>query len=195
MATQMPAEGVMVLDPADDRVQKIGRAIGSPLAGDIIQAVSQKPRTLSAISESLKIPLNTAKYHVENLVDADLVEVVETRYSVKGRVVKIYGLKNQIVIVAPKSVDLRAFARKYSALFLVTLAGTVAIMAWQSSIFSPTPSGLLSTPMEMGIPPAPQSSPLLSAFPGLALAFLAGGILIILSMLVWELYSMRREIS
>lgn len=192
MAKHMPAEGVMVLDPADDRVQKIGRAIGSPLAGDIIQAVSQNPRTLSALSECLKIPLNTAKYHVENLVNADLVEVVETKYSVKGRQVKIYGLKNQIVIVAPKSVDLRAFALKYSALSLITLAGTVAIMAWQRTFSSEAPPDLLTVPLKNGMPPALETQLTLPAGPGLAMAFLAGGILITLSMLAWELYSMRR---
>ncbi len=69
--------GVTVLDPGDGRAQKIGRAIASPLAGEILQDFTGGPRTLSAVADALRIPLNTAKYHVENLVAADLLGAVD----------------------------------------------------------------------------------------------------------------------
>lgn len=47
--------------------------------------------------------MTTVKYHVENLLDAGLISVAETRYSVKGREVKLYSLTNQLLIVAPGS--------------------------------------------------------------------------------------------
>ena len=56
---------------------------------------------LSDIAERLGMSLNATKYHVENMMDAGLLEISNTRYSVKGRKVKIYRMKNQIFIVAP----------------------------------------------------------------------------------------------
>ena len=60
---------------------------------------------MSDIAEQLGGSLNATKYHIENLMDAGLVEISNTRYSVKGRKVKIYQMKNQIFIVAPSMTE------------------------------------------------------------------------------------------
>ena len=69
---------------------------GSQTASDILQFLAENKKSLTEITDRLAIPLTTAKYHIENLLDAGLISVAETKYSVKGREIKIYSLTNQL---------------------------------------------------------------------------------------------------
>ncbi len=118
---------VVVLQPGDSRAQKIGKAIASQTANDILLLLQNRLMTATDLSETLKIPMGTVKYHIENLLDAGLLEVREKKYSVKGREVKIYGLKDQLLIVAPKVQNIRSILLKYASLFgIIGLASLAA---------------------------------------------------------------------
>ncbi len=105
---------VTVLEPGDERAQKIAKAMASQTANDILSLLSSGAISLSDITEKLKIPLTTAKYHIENMLDAGLITVSETRYSVKGREVKMYALTDQLLIVAPKKTNIQDLLLKYT---------------------------------------------------------------------------------
>ena len=63
------------------------------------------------------------KYHLENLLAAGLVEISNTRWSEKGREMKIYAVKDQVVVFAPrKTADVKGIVERYG-----TIAGVVAI--------------------------------------------------------------------
>ena len=121
------AENVLVLEPGDERAQKIAKAMASSLAGDILQFLADGPKSLTAITEKLQIPMNTAKYHVENLLDAGVIAITDTKYSIKGREVKLYSLTDQLLIVAPRRVDVRSLLLKYASLFGIVAVSTLAI--------------------------------------------------------------------
>jgi DNA-binding transcriptional ArsR family regulator len=125
------AENVVFLEPGDERAQKIAKAMGSQTASDILQSLGEHPKSLTAITGQLAIPMNTAKYHIENLLEAGLIAVSETKYSVKGREVKLYTLTNQLLIVAPKQSAVRSILLKYASLF-----GIVAFCSIVVSILS-----------------------------------------------------------
>ena len=93
-------DDVVVIQPGDERAQKIARAMASQTANAIIQAFGGGPLTSSEVARQMKIPITTASYHIENLLDAGLLEVMQTRWSEKGREVKVYGLANQVLIIA-----------------------------------------------------------------------------------------------
>src|SRR5512137_2914022 len=126
------ADNVVFLEPGDERAQKIAKAMGSQTASDILQILGEGPRSLTDITERLNIPMNTAKYHVENLLDAGLIAVEKTKYSIKGREVKIYMLTNQLLVVAPRQSDVRSLLLKYASLF-----GIVALASILISVFAP----------------------------------------------------------
>lgn len=126
------ADNVVFMEPGDERAQKIAKAMGSQTASDILQILGEGPKSLTDITDRLNIPMNTAKYHVENLLDAGLIAVAETKYSIKGREVKIYTLANQLLVVAPRRVDARSLLLKYATLFGIVALGTVMI-----SVISP----------------------------------------------------------
>jgi DNA-binding transcriptional ArsR family regulator len=121
------AENVVFLEPGDERAQKIAKAMGSQTASDILQILCEGPRSLSDITERLNIPMNTAKYHVENLLDAGLIAVEQTKYSIKGREVKIYTLTNRLLVVAPRQSNVRSLLLKYASLFGIVALGSVTI--------------------------------------------------------------------
>ncbi len=49
------------------------------------------------------------------------------RYSVKGREIKIYSLTNQLLIVAPRTSNVRSLLLKYASLFCIVILGTLAL--------------------------------------------------------------------
>jgi DNA-binding transcriptional ArsR family regulator len=121
------AENVVFLEPGDERAQKIAKAMGSQTASDILQLLSEGQKSLTDITERLAIPMTTAKYHVENLLDAGLLSVAETKYSIKGREVKLYSLTNQLLIVAPRHANVRSLLLKYASLFGIIAFGSLVI--------------------------------------------------------------------
>jgi DNA-binding transcriptional ArsR family regulator len=130
------ADNVVFLEPGDERAQKIAKAMGSQTASDILQILGEGPRSLTDITERLNIPMNTAKYHIENLLDAGLIAVAQTKYSVKGREVKIYMLTNQLLVVAPRQSNARSLLLKYASLFGIVAFGSLLIAAI-SPLFGP----------------------------------------------------------
>lgn len=180
----MQNEGVVILDPTEERAQKVGKAIASPLASDILDRFSDGPMTLSGVSETLHVPINTAKYHIDNLLDADLLEVVNTRYSVKGREVKVYGLKHQILIVAPKKMDIKSVLMQYAPALAVTISVTIVLAILQPLLLVPGPEPrLLGAPAPaspMDINTIPEGTPAYFLYsPEAVIAFFLGSCAIV----------------
>jgi DNA-binding transcriptional ArsR family regulator len=121
-------EDILILEPGDERAQKIARAISSPTAGEILNQMKEGNFTASQLAESLDLPLTTVQYHIENLVGAAILAVMDKKWSKKGREIKVYGLRDQVVIVAPRPGDIRSLLLKYASLFaIVLLAGVVML--------------------------------------------------------------------
>ena len=121
------ADNVVILEPGDERAQKISKAMASQTASDILQLLADDKKSLTEITDRLAIPLTTAKYHIENLLDAGLITVAETKYSVKGREIKIYAVTNQLLIVAPRQSNVRSLLLKYASLFGIVIFGSLVI--------------------------------------------------------------------
>jgi len=123
------ADNVVILEPGDERAQKISKAMASQTASDILQLLAEDKKSLTEITDRLDIPLTTAKYHIENLLEAGLITVADTKYSVKGREIKIYAVTNQLLIVAPRQSNVRSLLLKYASLFGIVIFGSLVIAA------------------------------------------------------------------
>lgn len=202
---------VVVLQPGDERAQKIGKAIASQSATDILHALQERPKTAGDLTSTLNMPMGTVKYHLENLVEAGLVEVRQIRYSVKGREIKVYGLRDQLLIVAPRVQNIRSILLKYATLFAVVILATLAAYS-MSPLFLTHPdtgagsvrditvpyqaekgAGTLSAPSPAtgientvaGVPAGVPFDPFL--------AFFLGGFLVILILLLSEVLTWRKH--
>ncbi len=151
----MTGEEVLVLEPGDDRAKKIGKALSNASSSDILHLLGEGEKTLSELSESLAQPITTVKYNVENLLDAGMIDIVRTRYSEKGRVVKVYGVRDQVVIVSPGRADVKSLLMKYASLFaLIAIASLV--LAGIAPLFSGMGLGDTQTSQDaMLSPPVP----------------------------------------
>ena len=143
------ADNVIILEPGDERSQKISKAMASQTASDILQLLAENQKSLTEITERLSIPLTTAKYHIENLLEAGLITVAETKYSVKGREIKIYAVTNQLLIVAPRQSNIRSLLLKYASLFGIVIFGSLVITVL-SPILGP---GIMAGSRLNGAPP------------------------------------------
>jgi DNA-binding transcriptional ArsR family regulator len=196
-------DDVIVLQPGDERAQKIGKAIASQTANDILHMLSQGQKTASDLTELLEIPMGTLKYHIDNLLEAGLVEIAETRYSVKGREVKVYRLKDQLVIVAPKMTNIRSILLKYASLFAIVIVASMAMLAILP-LFQASPD-MVSAPAfsedgggggGAGITAekAPRAEPVPDARAvAPVLAFFMGGCMVILLLFLYEAYKWQKN--
>jgi len=200
------ADNVVILEPGDENAQKIAKALANPTAGDILKSLAGKNKSLSEITEELAVPLNTAKYHLENLLDAGLISVADTRYSVKGREVKYYSLTDRLLIVAPKPADVRALLLKYASLFAIVILGTVVFSLLVPLLAAPSVSTMgaaVPAPAEVQREAGNGAAMVKAGYDMAsgsgaapfdpALAFLLGGVLVIAVLLVYEGWLLKRR--
>jgi Bacterial regulatory protein, arsR family. len=143
-------EEIVFLEPGEEQAQKIAKAMSSTTAGDLLRSLSDTPKSTTALAEELHIPLTTAKYHLGNLLDAGVIEVADTRWSAKGREIKIYSLKNQILIVAPGRQSAIGMMKKYAATLGVFIAGTALL-----TLYLPLLQGTKASSEDMMVYTAP----------------------------------------
>ena len=207
------ADTVILLEPGDERAQRVARAMASQTANDMLHLLGEGQMSLTEITERLGVPLTTAKYHVENLLDAGLISVSQTKYSVKGREIKFYSLTNQLLIVAPRQSNIRAILLKYASLFCIMGLATLGLAALypllltagsgenalaESAVYAvPAPSPARDQSAATGVAKAVSDAVVQPAaaqpFPETALAFFIGGTLVILILLVYEYSVWRKE--
>lgn len=73
-------------------------ALSSQTARDILQAIHDTPSTPSEIAEEVDTTVQNVRYHIDNLQDAELIDVNGTRYSEKGREMKVYSPARPLVV-------------------------------------------------------------------------------------------------
>lgn len=79
----------------EDEPAPILEALGSETARSIVSAVGDRPATASDIAEAVGTSLQNAHYHLDRLMDANLVTHVGTWHSAKGNEMAVYGLTNE----------------------------------------------------------------------------------------------------
>ena len=196
------ADTVVVLEPGGEKAQKIAKAMASQTACDILRFLGEGQKTSTEISENLSLPMNTAKYHIENLLDAGLINVTATKYSIKGREVKVYSITNQLLIVAPRQSNIRSLLVKYASLFGIVAFGTIvlAILSPMIGIPGGLADGMNAAPrapiQEVGAAYAKAASDTMAPAPSSPLdptvAFFLGGTLVIVILVLYEVYLWKK---
>ncbi len=183
-----------ILHPGDPEAQTLARAIASPTAGEILQVLSEEPLTASALAGRLEIPITTAAYHLEHLVDAGVIEVTETRWSRKGREQKVYRLTDRVVIVTPGREDLRTLLRKYATLGLA-LGGTVLIAGVLEAL-APTGDMMAARTVETNGPMMPGAGSMTYAGPApdsVVPYILLGGLVVLAALFLYDRFQARKR--
>ena len=95
-----PDEGEpRVLSIDDDAADDVFSALSSQTARDILAALYEEPRTASDLADAADTSLQNARYHLDNLQESGLVEVVDTWYSSRGTEMKVYAPSDASVVM------------------------------------------------------------------------------------------------
>ncbi|GAB6878758.1 hypothetical protein JCM17823_10320 [Halorubrum gandharaense] len=83
----------------DDEADDLIAALGSETARNVLTTLHEEPATTSEIADELNTSLQNVQYHLGKLTDADLVDVVDTAYSEKGREMNVYAPADEPLVL------------------------------------------------------------------------------------------------
>ena len=129
---ELDEEKLLILPLNDKSSKLISQIISNDTARDILETISDAPRSTTEIAEKLGIPLTTVQYNLEKLAEAGLVKVARTRYSRKMKPVKLYAPQRKYVVIAPGKADksdVIAALKRYLTLIAVAIFGSLTIEA------------------------------------------------------------------
>ena len=75
----------------DDETEQLIGSLACDTARDILSCLHDAPATATELAEEVETSIQNARHHLGNLAEADLVRVAGTRYSEKGREMKVYA--------------------------------------------------------------------------------------------------------
>ncbi|WP_418284645.1 ArsR/SmtB family transcription factor [Halorubrum sp. DTA46] len=82
-------------EDADDLIA----ALGSETAREILTHLHDEPATKSELAAAVDTSLQNVQYHLSKLDGADLVDVVDTTYSEKGREMDVYAAADEPLVL------------------------------------------------------------------------------------------------
>jgi len=94
------SEKVLIL-PLNEESKKITQTLSNDTSLKILELLAQEPLSATAIADELEIALTTVKYNLDALIESDLIKVKQTRWSRKGREIKIYEPVQKLIVVVP----------------------------------------------------------------------------------------------
>ena len=202
-ASQSAEPRVIGVD-SDDADDLLG-ALSSETARELLAALHEEPATPSALADAIDTSLQNAQYHLGKLEDADVIEVVDTVYSEKGREMKVYAPADQPLVVFAGNEDettglkaaLSRLLGAFGALGLLSVAVQQAFGDGFGSLFGTAGGGSSS---ETGGGMSIQSTDAARETAGAAanalppgLLFFAGGALVLALGFAWWYYANREE--
>jgi len=93
-------EKVLIL-PLNEDSKKITQVLSNDTALKILELLAQKPMSATAIADEMGMALTTIKYNLDALIESDLIKVNQTRWSKKGRKIKVYAPVRKLIVVVP----------------------------------------------------------------------------------------------
>lgn len=185
-------ENIIIIEPGDERAKKIAKAMSSKTANDILHLMKNGGHTATELADQMNLPLTTVQYHLENLVDANVLDVIDKRWSKKGREVKVYGLRNQLLIVTPDTTNVKSLLLKYASLFVIVVLASAVMMVVFSTIaplsappFTMEKADQGAIRIDSTLAPIPWSN----FFSSPAAIFLFGGCIGILGLIIYDIIS------
>lgn len=119
--------GPRLVNLQDDGASDVFSALSADTARTILSRIYESPATASDVAEAADTSLQNARYHLEKLESAGLIEDVDTWYSSRGTEMTVYGPTNDPLVVAAgddesESVIERALERIVGAVALLAVA-------------------------------------------------------------------------
>ena len=147
---------VVGVDTAD--ADDLLRVLSSSTARVVLEALHDDPSTASTLASRLDASLQTVHYHLRNLTDAGLIEVVKTTDAANGQPMDVYGpTSGPVIVYAGADTDgsdlqnalqqlLGGFGLlAFASLLVQELFGSGVISLFAALTDGPTPGGEVTT--------------------------------------------------
>lgn len=135
---------------SDDADDLIG-ALSSDTARNILAELHDEAATPSEVADRTDTTVQNARYHLENLTEAGLIDVEGTRYSPKGREMDVYAPSEPLVMFVGREEDSTSL-RDALTRFLGTvgLIGVAAVFVeYLFRLYAPEDIGLTDDAYQM----------------------------------------------
>lgn len=119
-----------LVDIDDDAAEEVFAALSSDTARAILSRLYESPETASGVAEAADTSIQNARYHLEKLETAGLVEPVDTWYSSRGTEMTVYAPTNEPLVVAAGNEESKGVLRRA----LERVVGAVAVLALASVV-------------------------------------------------------------
>lgn len=83
----------------DEEAEELLAALGSETARNVLSTLHEEPATTSELADELDTSLQNVQYHLSNLTDAEVVDVIDTTYSEKGREMNVYAPADEPLVL------------------------------------------------------------------------------------------------
>lgn len=109
MTQLLPSQSEVDVDECPPRVVSVDEEVADSVfsvlstgtARRLLSELYREPAPMSTLADRTDMSLQNTTYHVQRLADVELVEVVDTWYSSKGREMKVYApTSDPLVLVA-----------------------------------------------------------------------------------------------
>lgn len=139
--TRAPDAEPRVIGVDSDEADEMLAALSSGTARRMLQSFHDEPATPSKMADRLDTSLQNVQYHLGKLEDAQLVTVVDTVYSEKGREMSVYAPTDQpLVVYAGRESETLGLKQALSRLLggVAVLAGlSLLVQAWLGDLSLP----------------------------------------------------------
>ena len=98
--TELPDSGPRVVDLEGEDADAVFSALSSDTARNIYRTLQEEPHTPSEIAEAADTSIQNVRYHLDNLEEAGLIEVVDTWYSSRGNEMSVYAPSSDALVLA-----------------------------------------------------------------------------------------------
>ena len=115
----------------DEQTDAVFETLSSDTARTLLVAIHTDPQTPSELADQTETSVQNVLYHLENLEDTGLVRVADTRYSEKGKEMKVYAPADNPTIVFVGTEERESKFRQ----LLGQLLGAVSVLMLASVVF------------------------------------------------------------
>lgn len=126
-ATVRRSDDPTVISLDDERSEAVLSAVQSETGRSVFRALTREPLTPTGVADRLDTSVETVGYHLDNLQDAGLVDVVDTVYSAKGREMDVYGPSEDPLVLFLGSMENERGVREAFA-ELVPVVGPASVL-------------------------------------------------------------------
>lgn len=174
-----------VLSIDDEAADDVFSTLSSETSRAVLSTLYDEPQTASEVAKAVNTSLQNVNYHLNNLIDCDLIEVVETWYSDQGKEMKVYAPTNKALVVFASD-DLQRTSLLENVKGLIGFVGVFGILSiFVNYLVRELASS--SGSAQLGTGGAGVETPLFAFPPGLL--FFVGSLLALLSVAIWRYYS------